>query len=199
MVVAGLGAELVDLEAIIGAFVAGLAVNRALSDSKGKEELEFLGQTLFVPMFFLSIGFLIDIRVFWHTLIDKAGLVAGIVGGLIASKFIAAYLTQKKYGYSQNQRGMIWSLSLPQVAATLATAIVGYEAKNAAGVRLIDEPVINTVLVLVVVTSILGPMLTEFYGKRLQAQQGDEANSASAPQLSTNQLPDELDNRAAAG
>jgi Kef-type K+ transport system membrane component KefB len=93
------------------------------------------------------------------------------VGGLIASKFVAARLTQRLFHYSRPQGGMIWSLSLPQVAATLAAALVAFQAKNAAGVRLIDEPVLNTVLVMVVVTSILGPILTERFGQQLLAQQ----------------------------
>jgi Kef-type K+ transport system membrane component KefB len=174
---AGMGAEAVNLEPIIGAFVAGLAVNRALSDSEAKEQLDFLGQTLFIPMFFVSIGFLIDVRVFLNTLVTRTGLVIGIVGGLIVAKFLAAYLTRRLFGYSRNEGHMIWSLSLPQVAATLATAIVAYQTTNAAGVRLIDEPVINTVLVLVVVTSILGPMLTEYFGRQLLAQRDAAAKA----------------------
>jgi hypothetical protein len=73
---------------------------------------------------------------------------------------------------------MIWSLSLPQVAATLATAIVAYQTKNSAGVRLIDEPVINTVLVLVVVTSLLGPVLTEYFGRQRLAELEAAAKAA---------------------
>jgi Kef-type K+ transport system membrane component KefB len=163
----GFGAEAINLESIIGAFLAGLAVNRALSQGKAKEQLEFLGDTLFIPMFFVSIGFLIDVPVFLQTLIAQTGLVVGIVGGLVAAKFLAASLTQRLFGYSGSQGHLIWSLSLPQVAATLAAAIVAFQTKNAAGVRLIDEPAINTVLVLVVVTSILGPMLTEYFGRQL--------------------------------
>jgi Kef-type K+ transport system membrane component KefB len=164
---AGFGAEVVGLEPIIGAFVAGLAVNEALSETEAKEQIDFLGRALFIPMFFVSIGFLIDVRVFLQTLVTRPGLVAGIVGGLIVAKFLAAYLTRLLFRYSRNEGHMIWSLSLPQVAATLATAIVAYQAKNADGVRLIDEPALNTVLVLVVVTSILGPMLTEYFGRKL--------------------------------
>jgi Kef-type K+ transport system membrane component KefB len=176
---AGFGAELINLEPIIGAFLAGLAVNRASTQREGKEELEFLGNTLFIPMFFVSIGFLIDVRVFLHTLVDRTGLVVGIVGGLIGSKFLAAHLTQRLFGYSRSQGHLIWSLSLPQVAATLATAIVAFQTRNAAGVRLIDEPVINTVLVLVVVTSILGPVLTEYFGRRCLAEQDAAAQAAT--------------------
>jgi Kef-type K+ transport system membrane component KefB len=168
---AGFGAEAVNLEPIIGAFLAGLAINRALNHREAKEQLEFLGNTLFIPMFFVSIGFLIDVRVFLDTLVDRTGLVAGIVGGLIASKFLAARLTQRLFGYSHSQGRLIWSLSLPQVAATLAAAIVAFQARNAAGDRLIDEPVINTVLVLVVITSILGPTLTEYFGRQRVVEQ----------------------------
>jgi Kef-type K+ transport system membrane component KefB len=174
---AGFGAEAIHLEPIIGAFLAGLAINRALRESEAKEQLDFLGNTLFIPMFFVSIGFLIDVRVFLQTLGARIGLVIGIVGGLIAAKFIAARLTQQIFRYSRSQGGLIWSLSIPQVAATLAPAIVAFETKNAEGVRLIDEPVLNTMLVLVVVTSMLGPMLTEYFGRQRLAEE-DAAKAA---------------------
>ena len=144
--------------------------------------LEFLGNTLFIPMFFVSIGFLIDVQVFVRTLVDRIGLVVGIVGGLIAAKFIAARLTQRIFDYSRSEGRLIWSLSLPQVAATLAPAIVAFETKNAEGVRLIDEPILNTMLVLVVVTSFLGPVLTEYFGKQRLAEQEAAAKTAALPE-----------------
>ena len=175
MTLASEGAELIHLEAIIGAFLAGLAVNRAIKHSKAKEQLEFLGNTLFIPAFFLTIGFLIDVQVFGHTLVSNFGLVAGIVGGLIAAKFAAATVAQRLFNYSATEGLLMGALSLPQVAATLAAALVAYEAKNADGVRLIDEPIINTVIVLMVVTSVLGPVLTERFGKRLVGNSNCEA------------------------
>jgi Kef-type K+ transport system membrane component KefB len=181
--VAGFGAEAINLEPIIGAFLAGLAINRALSHGEARTELEFLGNTLFIPMFFVSIGFLIDVEVFEQTLVGRIGLVVGIVGGLIAAKYLAAHVTQRLFGYSHSQGQLIWSLSLPQVAATLATAIVAYQTKNSAGVRLIDEPVINTVLVLVVVTSLLGPVLTERFGQqRLREKEATAKAAGILPQ-----------------
>jgi Kef-type K+ transport system membrane component KefB len=175
---AGFGADAVGLDPIIGAFVAGLAVNRALSGTEAKEEVDFLGHTLFLPMFFVSIGFLIDVQVFLQTLVEKVGLVVGIVGGLIGAKYVAANLTRRVFRYSRNDEHLIWALSLPQVAATLAAAIVAFQAKNAAGVRLIDEPVLNTVLVLVVVTSVLGPILTEYFGRQRLAQRAAAGTAA---------------------
>lgn len=167
--IAAIGAEAIHLEGIIGAFLAGLALNRAVHESQAKHELEFLGNTLFIPMFFITVGFLIDFRVFATTLASHLGLVVSIVGGLVVSKRLAALLTRRAFGYSQYQGLIMWSLSLPQVAATLAAALVAYEAQDAQGRRLIDEPVLNSVIVLMVVTPILGPILTEQFGLRLKA------------------------------
>ena len=52
------------------------------------------------------------------------------------------------------------------VILTLAPLV---PAHSAAGNRLIDEPALNGVLVLVLVTSVLGPILTERFGKRMEA------------------------------
>jgi Kef-type K+ transport system membrane component KefB len=177
--VAAVGAEAINLEGIIGAFLAGLAVNRAARDSQAKHELEFIGNTLFIPVFFITIGFLIDLRAFAETLVTHFWLVAGIVGGLIGSKYLAAAAARRVYGYSRAEGLTMWSLSLPQVAATLAAALVAYETKNAAGERLIGEPVLNAVIVLLVVTSVLGPILTARYARRLQPISGDATPSPS--------------------
>jgi Kef-type K+ transport system membrane component KefB len=165
--VAGIGAELIHLEGIIGAFLAGLALNRAVHRSPAKDELEFLGNTLFVPVFFITIGYLINPSVFAATAVSHAGLVTAIVVGLLAAKLLAALVAQKLFRYTRDEALVMWSLSMPQVAATLAAALVAYNAQNAAGQRLIDEPVLNSVIVLMVVTSLLGPILTDFFGRRL--------------------------------
>ena len=61
----------------------------------------------------------------------------------------------------------MWALTLPQVAATLAAAIVAYDTRNAAGQRMLDDTMLNAVLVLMLVTSILGPVLTERFAPRM--------------------------------
>src|SRR5262249_30214713 len=98
---------------------------------------------------------------------------------LVGTKFLAALATQRLVGYAQTEGLLMWSLSLPQVAATLAAAVVAYEAKNAAGGRLIDEPVVHTVVVLLVANSILCPMLTERFGRKL-ADRNQPAGTASS-------------------
>ncbi len=117
--VASVGAQLIGVEQIVGAFLAGLAVNDVLGDSPVKEKVEFIGGVLFIPCFFVDMGLLIDIPAFVKTL-ASIGITVAIVVGLIGSKFIAAWLSALWYRYTPMEMLTMWSLSLPQVAATLA-------------------------------------------------------------------------------
>jgi Kef-type K+ transport system membrane component KefB len=160
-------AEALQLDGILGAFLAGLAVNEAVRGTPAKEKIEFLGNIFFIPAFFVVTGFLIDLNVFWATIISTPGLVLTIVLGLISAKWLASELVGRQWRMPANDRGLMASLTLPQVAATLAAALVGYQAINKAGERLLDAAMLNTVLVLVIVTSVLGPVLTEHFIRKL--------------------------------
>lgn len=168
--VASVGAQVIGVEKIVGAFLAGLAVNSVLGSGPVKEKVEFVGGVLFIPCFFVDMGLLIDIPAFIKT-ISSFGLTATIVLGLIGSKFGAALLAKLAYRYSNDELMTMWSLSLPQVAATLAATLVGYETRNAAGERLLTEGVLNSVIVLMVVTSILGPLITARFASKLPLPQ----------------------------
>ena len=113
--IAAVAAEAIHLEGIIGAFLAGLAVNTATRDSEAKHELEFIGNHLFIPVFFLTIGFLIDLQTFARTLVTHFSLVPGIVGGPIGSKYLAAEIARRPFGYSRIEGLTMWWLSIPQV------------------------------------------------------------------------------------
>lgn len=167
--IAALGAELIHLEGIIGAFLAGLALNTASRGSRARQELEFIGNHMFIPIFFMTIGFLIAPGAFYDTLMFHAGLVVAIIFSLIGAKLLAALAAGYLYGYSRSEVLMMWSLSLPQVAATLAVALVAYQTVNAAGEPLIGKPVVDAVIVLLLVTSVLGPVLTQQLVRRLPA------------------------------
>jgi Kef-type K+ transport system membrane component KefB len=168
MGLAAIGAELIHLEAIVGAFVSGLAVGGILRNGKTKEQLETLGNTLFIPMFFLTIGTLIDPMSFTRMHLTDLAFSLAIVAGLIGAKAAAAFLSAKLLGFSRAEGAMMWSLSMPQVAATLAAALVAYETVNSAGERLISEVVLDTALLLMAVTTILGPILTEKYAPAIR-------------------------------
>jgi Kef-type K+ transport system membrane component KefB len=168
--VASVGAQAIGVEKIVGAFLAGLAVNDVLGRSPVREKVEFVGSVLFIPCFFVDMGLLIDLPVFIKT-ISSFGLTAAIVLGLIGSKFVAALIAQLAYRYNFQEMMTMWSLSLPQVAATLAATLVGYQTLNPAGERLIGEDVLNSVIVLMVVTSILGPLITARFANLISVPQ----------------------------
>jgi Kef-type K+ transport system membrane component KefB len=135
---------------------------RPLSTPRRKK-LVFLGKALFIPIFFVVTGFLIVPIAVGHTIVNSFWLVAGMVVSLILGKGIAAVIAGRVFGYARPARLTMWALTLPQVAATLAATLVGYDTLNAAGERLLADEIFNSVLVLLVVTSILGPVLTELF------------------------------------
>ena len=167
MAIAGVLADAIQLPGIVGAFLAGLAINASAQKAPASLKLEFLSKSFFIPIFFVVTGFLIDPIKFVHGIFDDFFLVAGIIGALLAGKWIAAWAVGRVFGYSLNERLNIWSLTLPQVAATLAATLVAHDTLNSAGQRLLDDRMFNVVLVLVFVTSVLGPVLTERFASRL--------------------------------
>ncbi|MBD2339401.1 cation:proton antiporter [Calothrix sp. FACHB-156] len=171
---ASVGAQVIGVEKIVGAFLAGLAVNDVLGRSPVKEKVEFIGSVLFIPCFFVDMGLLIDIPAFIKTL-SSVWLTLVIVVALVSSKFIAAFLAKFLYRYNTAEMLTMWSLSLPQVAATLAATLVAYQSVNPAGERLISEGVLNSVIVLMLVTAILGPIITARFATALQVSESDFA------------------------
>jgi Kef-type K+ transport system membrane component KefB len=174
--VAGVLAQAINLPGIVGAFLAGLAVNTASQGAPAKEKLEFIGNSFFIPIFFIVTGFLIDPPAFLYSIIGNFPLVAGMIGALLVGKWLAAELAGRAFAYSPAARKTMWSLTLPQVAATLAATLVAFDTFDPAGHRLIDERLLNAVLVLMLTTAILGPVLTERFAPRML---GDHVASSS--------------------
>jgi Kef-type K+ transport system membrane component KefB len=165
--IAGSLADVINLPPIVGAFLAGLAVNEATREHPAKEKLEFFASSLFIPLFFIDTGFLIDPRNFIGSIRNNFGLVTAIIGALFVGKWIAASVAARLFGYTPAARRTVWSLTLPQVAATLAATLVGYNTFNPAGSRLLDVDMLNVVFVLLLVTAIVGPVLTERFAPEM--------------------------------
>ena len=150
-------AELAGLESIIGTFLAGMALNRLIpSTSPLMNRVEFVGNAIFIPFFLIGVGMLIDYRAFftnWDTI--KVGAVMIVVATV--AKFGAAWLTQKTFRMSVDQRRVIFGLSNAQAAATLAAVMVGYNVilgETPAGepIRLLNESVLNGTILMILVT-----------------------------------------------
>jgi Kef-type K+ transport system membrane component KefB len=172
MAVAGILADFINLPGIVGAFLAGLSVNAAVRGHPAREKLEFFGKALFIPSFFIVTGFLIDPIAFVRSITESPLLVIGIVTTLLVGKGIAAAVVGRAFRYTRPVRLTMWALTLPQVAATLAATLVGYDSVNAVGQRLLDGKMLNAVFVLLLVTSILGPILTERFAPGMLARPG---------------------------
>lgn len=159
--VVSVGSQIINVDQIVGAFLAGLAVNDVIGHSPVEEKVEFVGSTLFIPFFFVGMGLLIDVPAFIESLTSGLGLTLAIVIGLLASKLIAATGMKLLFRYNWNETMTMWSLSLPQVAATLAAALA------AVRVGLLSDQVFNSIIVLMLATSVIGPTLTARFGSRL--------------------------------
>src|SRR5262249_14945130 len=132
------------------------------------------------PIFFIATGFLIDPLAFVHSVVSNFPVVAAILVALIAGKWIAAEGIGRAFNYSTAARRTMWSLTLPQVAATLAATLVAFRTVDPAGRRLLDTPMLNAVLVMVLTTSIVRPLLTEHFAMRMRA----EVTAAAVPPAS---------------
>ena len=178
LAVTALLAELINLPGIVGTFLAGLAVNASVKDKPAKGKLEFMGNSLFIPIFFIVTGFMIDPFALASGISEDFLLAAGIIGALVAGKWIAAESCGRAYGYAAAARKTMWSLTLPQVAATLAATLVAYKTINAAGQPLLDSRMLNAVLIMVLATAILGPILTQHFAPRMLAAAKESSRSA---------------------
>jgi Kef-type K+ transport system membrane component KefB len=174
---AGVIADLINLPGIVGAFLAGLAVNAAVQHKPAKDKLEFFGNSLFIPIFFVVTGFLINPIKFLETMVSNYGLVVSVILALLLGKRIASEVAGRAFSYSPAERNTMWALTLPQVAATLAAALVAYDTLGRAGERLLDVRMLNVVIVLMLTTSILGPVLTERFGTQLVSKHGSSSVS----------------------
>lgn len=154
-------AEIAGLEPIIGAFVAGLALNKLIPSSSAlMNRIEFIGNAIFIPFFLISVGMIVDVRILLQG--PTALIIAGSLTIVaVVGKYIAAWFTQKIFKYSYLQRNLIFGLSAAHAAATLAVIKVGYDRD------IIDENVLNGTILLILVTCIISTVITERTSKKV--------------------------------
>jgi Kef-type K+ transport system membrane component KefB len=153
------------IEAIIGAFLAGLALNRLIPrTSPLMNRIDFVGNAIFIPFFLIGIGMLIDFRAF----VNPDTIIVAIIMTVVATvgKFISAWLTQKNFRFSRDERRIIFGLTNSQAAATLAAVLVGYNiilGYNANGepIRLLNESILNGTIIMILVTCTVAAFITQ--------------------------------------
>ncbi|MEJ7646361.1 MAG: cation:proton antiporter [Chryseolinea sp.] len=161
-------AELSGLEPIIGAFAAGLTLNHLIPNTSSlMNRIEFVGNSLFIPFFLISVGMLIDIKVLGNG--TGALVVAGVLTTVaLLGKWLAASATGFIFKFTKAQRNLIFGLSSAHAAATLAVILVGYN------LGIIDEAILNGTIVLILVTCLVASFITENAGKKVVLQSESE-------------------------
>ncbi len=165
--------ELIGMEGILGAFLAGLVLNRLIPHSAPlMHHLEFVGNALFIPYFLIGVGMIIDLRVLFGT--GEALKVAAVMITMaLGGKWIASWVTQKAFKMSVLERELMFGLSNAQAAATLAAVLVGYNIILPSGERLLNEDVLNGTILLILVTCIVSSLITDVAARRLALQGGN--------------------------
>lgn len=179
---AALLAELAGLEAIIGAFFAGLALNKLIPHTSAlMNRIEFVGNAIFIPFFLISVGMLIDFKVFLKDF-ETIKVIVLMTTVAVLSKYLAAVFTQKTFSFTHLEKNLIFGLSVSHAAATLAVVMVGYNiiiGENEMGepIRLLNESVLNGSIVLILISCTLSSFSTQSTGQKLVLEDSEESLS----------------------
>ncbi len=172
---ASYSAKAIGLESVLGAFYAGLVLNRYIPNmSPLMNRIEFVGNAIFIPYFLIGVGMLINVHVVvssWQTLYVAA--VMSVIATIC--KWLAAWFTQLTYRMSRIDRSMIFGLSNAQAAATLAAVMIGYR------MGIFNEDVLNGTIVMILVTCTISSIITERAATRMRLEMlSDDASSTES-------------------
>ena len=162
--VSALLAEQIGMHPIVGAFMAGLAINSTLPPrSRVIGQVLFLGESFFIPIFLMYIGMVIDPRVF---IFNRETLITGLAltVAVYVTKYLAAWVAAHIFHYSRNERFTMWGLSQAQAAATLATILVGVNA------GILPQSVFNGSILMILFTTVSSSILVQRFGARLEPE-----------------------------
>ncbi|MFN3985475.1 MAG: cation:proton antiporter [Rhodocyclaceae bacterium] len=153
--------HLAGSEPIVGAFLAGLALNRLIPHHGTlMNRIQFTGEAIFVPFFLLSVGMLLDVSIFLSGPRAWAVAIAMSVT-VVVTKWLAAESTRVLLRYDRDQARVVFGLSVPQAAATLAATLVGYD------LGLFDDAVVNGAILMILVSCIIAPIMVDRHGRAL--------------------------------
>ena len=179
--------QLAGIEPIVGAFLVGMSLNKLIpATSPLMNRIEFVGNALFIPIFLIGVGMLIDLRSF---LTDRNTIVVALVMTVVATaaKWIAAWMAQKTFKYSATERGLMFGLTNSQAASTLAAVLVGYNvilgtAADGTPIRLLNDAVLNGTVIMILITCTIASFVTQ-----------KSAQQTVLGEITTDEMPGEAD------
>ena len=146
-------AQVIGLEAVLGAFFAGLVLNRYVPPASPlMSSIEFVGNALFIPYFLINVGMMINMRVLLNT---DTLLTAGIMLAVaLFSKWLPAFIIQRVNGYASSSRNVMFGLTAAHTAVALAVVTLGYN------MGMFDEVVLNATIAVILFTCGIAPIIT---------------------------------------
>lgn len=175
-------AEMAGVEPIIGAFVSGLVLNRFIPHASVlMNRIEFIGSSLFIPFFLISVGMLVDLSVVLKG--PQALIIAAVLTAVaLAGKWLAAWATRLSFGYSKSQQLLIFGLSSSHAAATIAIVLVGFKG------GLLDENILNGTIILILISCVIASVVTEIAAKRIRLETENQSNNEFSPGVSIEKI-----------
>jgi len=165
MVVSALLADWSGLEGILGAFICGVALNRLVPNlSPVMQRINFVGNNMFVPLFLIGVGLMIDISVLWSGWITIL-LAVIMIATKLAGKWMASWLGQRCFGLQALERQLMFGLTHATAAGTLAIVTIGYET------GIFNAEILNASVLMILVLCTSASFITEYASKQLALQE----------------------------
>lgn len=162
-------ARVIGIEPIVGAFLAGLVLNRMVpASSQLMNRVQFVGNSLFIPFFLLYIGMIVNIEILLRSPASWI-IMATMLATNVGTKYVSSKITQKIFKYTNAEGWVIFGLTTTEAAATLAATLVGYR------LGIIGDEILNGVVLMILATCIFGPSIVEYFGRKIAF---DEANES---------------------
>ncbi len=152
-------AQIIELEAVLGAFFAGLVLNRYVPNASPlMNRIEFVGNALFIPYFLIGVGMMIDVKVISN--VNTLYVAGNMIVVALIGKWVAAWIAQKIYGMKGVARRMMFGLTTAHTAVALAVVTIGYNMIMPDGSRMMDETILNGTVLMILVTCAIAPIVT---------------------------------------
>ncbi len=169
-------AEQAGLEGLLGAFLAGLAVNRLIPrTSPLMSYLQFVGNAIFIPYFLIGVGMLINMRVLFSDL-HTIWIVLVMVSVGTVSKWLAAQIMCRISSGMKGGSLLMFGLTNAHAAGALAIVMIGTDP----AVNLMDTSMLNGTVMLILFSCIISGFATNEGARRLALTDTDTEENQGA-------------------
>lgn len=158
-------ADWAGLEGILGAFICGVSLNKLVPNlGPVMQRINFVGNNLFVPLFLLGVGMMIDVHYLWSGWATILIAVVMIVSKL-SGKWLAAWIAQKSFRLQAEERQLMFGLTHATAAGTLAIVTIGFQ------LDIFSPEILNASVLMILVLCTTASFVTEYAAKRLALQE----------------------------